>query len=83
MSTSSRPLSVDALHELIRDTKPYLSCDECFEKIDSYVERLSADPDHQDVALEVHLAACGACAEEVATLVELLADGPDQPISRT
>ena len=62
----------DLFHRLTRDTEPYLSCDECFARIDEYVERLHADPTHRDVRMEVHLEACGACAEEAESLKELL-----------
>ncbi|WP_110208480.1 hypothetical protein [Nocardioides daejeonensis] len=63
-----------AVEGLLRDTAPYLSCDECFDRIDQYVEARAADPDHHDLRMEVHLAGCGACAEEAATLLELLAE---------
>jgi hypothetical protein len=72
MSTSPSLLTPDALDGLLRDTNPYLSCDTCFEEIDTYVERLVADPQFVDAAMQVHLAGCGACAEEAATLTELL-----------
>ena len=58
---------------LTQDTDPYLSCDDCFHRIDQYVERRHADPGHRDVLMETHLAGCGACAEEAASLEELLA----------
>ncbi|TLF77596.1 hypothetical protein [Nocardia cyriacigeorgica] len=57
---------------LLADTSPYLSCDECFDRIDEYVERRIADPHYDDLAMRVHLAGCGACAEEAATLHDLL-----------
>lgn len=57
---------------LTRDTDPYLSCDDCFARIDEYAERLSADPGHRDVAMQTHLAGCPACAEEAEALLELL-----------
>lgn len=74
MSTSRRSsLTSEALDDLLRETDPYLSCDACFEQLDTYVERLFTNPCHEDLAMQVHLAACGACAEEAATLMELLA----------
>lgn len=60
------------LDSLLLDTSPYLSCDECFDQIDTYVEQLTRDSNHQDLPLQVHLKACGACAEEAETLLELL-----------
>lgn len=73
MTRSHARLTDAALDALLLDTSPYLSCDECFDQIDAYVEKMLADPDHQDLAMHVHLAACGACAEEADALTELLA----------
>jgi len=40
--TISTPRSPEqAIARLIADTSPYLSCDECFERLDEYVESLS------------------------------------------
>lgn len=72
MTTPHQHLSSTALDDLLRDTSPYLSCDDCFEQLDTYVEQILANPHHQDLPMEVHLKACGACAEEAATLTELL-----------
>jgi hypothetical protein len=61
-----------AIAGLLVDTEPYLSCDDCFERIDEYVERRLAAPSHVDPRMETHLAGCGACAEEARALEELL-----------
>jgi hypothetical protein len=63
---------------LTADTVPYLSCDECFDRIDTYVEQVAANPEHRDVAMQKHLRACGVCADEATALTELLA-GADPP----
>ena len=73
MTDSARGLNPTTIASLLADTSPYLSCDDCFARIDEYVERRAADPRHEDPAMEAHLAGCGACAEEAATLEELLA----------
>ena len=65
-------LTAEATARLLLDTSPYLSCDECFERIDRYVEQRQRDMSHHDVAMETHLAGCGVCAEEARTLEELL-----------
>jgi hypothetical protein len=65
-------LTQAAIAGLLVDTEPYLSCDECFERIDQYVEQRVADPSHADPELDTHLAGCGACAEEARTLEDLL-----------
>lgn len=68
-------LTAETIRSLLVDTSPYLSCDDCFARVDEYVERTLADPRFQDAAMEAHLTGCGACAEEAETLRELL--GPD------
>lgn len=73
MSTTPPSFSPRAVEDLLRDSSPYLSCDECFEELDTYVERLFTNPSHTDLVMQVHLAACGVCAEEAETLMELLA----------
>lgn len=72
MTDSIRPLSAAALDGLLLDTSPYLSCDDCFDQLDTYIERLLVDPGHVDVPMRVHLKACGACAEEADSLIDLL-----------
>ena len=73
MTDATRGLSAETINGLLADTSPYLSCDDCFERIDEYVERTVADPQRTDAAMEAHLAGCGACAEEAEALRELLA----------
>ncbi|WP_309132588.1 hypothetical protein [Brevibacterium sp.] len=68
----SRDLSRDAAERMLVDTSPYLSCDDCFDRLDEYVEQRIADPDYGDELMEVHLAGCEACAEEARTLTVLL-----------
>lgn len=72
MTTPHQHILATALDGLLLDTSPYLSCDDCFDQLDTYVEQVLANPDHQDIPMQVHLQACGACAEEAATLTELL-----------
>jgi hypothetical protein len=72
MTETTRHLTPESVDRLLTDTTPYLSCDDCFARIDEYVERSLADPDHRDAAMEAHLAGCGACAEEADTLRALL-----------
>jgi hypothetical protein len=72
MTDQTRGLSAETISSLLADTSPYLSCDDCFDRIDVYVERTLADPQLSDVAMEAHLAGCGACAEEAEALRDLL-----------
>jgi hypothetical protein len=69
----SRAITRQVLRKLAQDTEPWLSCDDCFEMLDEYVDRRMADPDDVDVAMATHLEACPACAEEAESLLTLLA----------
>jgi hypothetical protein len=70
------PLPPRAVEALLVDTTPWLSCDECFERMDLHVEALLADPRHRDVAMDHHLEGCAACADEARSLLDLLRTGP-------
>jgi len=76
MSTTPRPdpgpLTSRNVSALLRDTTPWLSCDECFERMDTYAEALVRDPRHQDEAMAAHLRGCAACDEEARSLIQLL-----------
>jgi hypothetical protein len=72
MSDRKRVVSRKVLERLTLDTEPWLSCDDCFERMDEYVEQVMADPDHVDPAMTAHLAGCSACAEEAESLVDLV-----------
>jgi hypothetical protein len=62
------PAAVDAL---LQDTTPWLSCDECFERMDRHAEAVVADS-ALDQAMAAHLRGCAACDEEAQSLIELL-----------
>ena len=70
-------LDAAAVDALLRDTSPWLSCEECFERMDSYVEALRGDPGYLDQAMSTHLLGCAACDEETRSLVALLTEGSD------
>lgn len=72
MTDRTTPLTPASAEQLLVDTSPYLSCDECFARLDEYVERTTGSPDHRDVRMETHLRGCGVCADEAAALAELL-----------
>lgn len=76
MTDHRRTVTADVLHSLTLDTQPWLSCDDCFDQMDEYVERRLADPAYVDRAMATHLAACSACAEEADSLHALLAGDP-------
>ena len=76
MTSSPAPphdLPATAVAALLVDTTPYLSCDECFERMDTHVEAVVGEAGHPDPAMDRHLAGCAACAEEAQSLIALLA----------
>ena len=78
--TTATPRARDSVvASLIADTSPYLSCDECFERLDEYVEARSSDLQHTDPAMHAHLRGCSACHEEAEALLELIARDPGSP----
>jgi hypothetical protein len=54
---------------------PELTCEECFEELDRYVELelAHADADAAVPGMAAHLTGCPACSEEHESLVALLA----------
>lgn len=72
MTDRTTRLTAATVERLLVDTSPYLSCDECFARIDEYVDRLARVPGHRDELMETHLRGCGVCADEAAALTELL-----------
>ena len=64
----------DALKRVLGPAKPELLCDECFERLDEYVELelrgLAAD--EQIPGMRAHLEGCSACREEYDSLRELV-----------
>jgi hypothetical protein len=68
-----RRLTAEAAQLLTLSTEPWLSCEDCFELMDVYVELLLADPDTGDLpAMLAHLRGCAACAEEAQSLLALV-----------
>ena len=71
-TTPTPPLDPRAVDALLLDTTPWLSCEECFERMDTHVEAMLRDDPHRDVAMDRHLEGCGACDEEARSLLALL-----------
>ena len=51
-----------------------MSCDECFDHLDEYVECAEADSFDWLPAMSSHLGGCQACREEAESLLVLLAE---------
>jgi len=58
---------------------PELSCEQCFEQLDRYVElALAGEPaDERVPGMRAHLDGCPACAEDFHSLRDLLAEQGD------
>ncbi|HYJ69973.1 MAG TPA: hypothetical protein VEX15_20150 [Nocardioidaceae bacterium] len=74
MREQPRVITQEILHILIKDTEPWLSCDDCFEMLDEYADRRLVDRDDAHTSMVTHLEACPACAEEAASLLALIAN---------
>jgi hypothetical protein len=68
------------LRALLGPEGPELTCDECFEKLDHYVELelAGADADAAIPGMTAHFAGCQACAEDHATLLAFVASQPGE-----
>jgi hypothetical protein len=67
----------DTLKRLLGPAEPELLCDECFEKIDEYVELelQGAEADDRIPGMRAHLEGCPACREDYDSLRELVQSG--------
>ncbi len=78
MTDTTRALTDDTVAGLLADTEPYLSCDDCFERMDEYVERRVTGTAQDDPEMAAHLAGCGVCAEEAQALEDLLREDDER-----
>jgi hypothetical protein len=78
VSTDPRPHD-DLLRRLLGPAGPELTCDQCFEELDHYVElELEHDAERADElipGMRAHLEGCQACEEEHASLRALVQRG--------
>jgi hypothetical protein len=65
----------DVVNRLLGPSGPELTCEECFEQLDRYVELevAGADPDSRVPGMRAHLQGCSACAEDYESLRDLVA----------
>jgi hypothetical protein len=69
-----RPTDENTLKRLLGPAGPELLCDECFEKLDEYVELelRGAPADERIPGMRAHLDGCPACHEDYDSLRELV-----------
>lgn len=65
----------DLTRRLLGPEGPELSCEQCFEQLDRYVEleAVGGDPDSGVPGMRAHLQGCPACEEDYHSLRDLLA----------
>ena len=63
------------LDRLLGPEGPEVSCEECFERLDEYVdaELAGRDPEREVPGMAAHLEGCPACREEHESLRDLVA----------
>jgi hypothetical protein len=74
MTSSRRRLTNEAARRLTLAADPWLSCDECFEHLDTFVEQILTGNAPVRPAMRAHLRGCAACEEEARSLLLLVAD---------
>jgi predicted anti-sigma-YlaC factor YlaD len=69
-----RAMSDETMRRLLGPADRELLCDECFEKLDEYVELelQGAEADDRIPGMRAHLEGCPACREDYDSLAELL-----------
>ena len=81
MSHDDTSRTRDLLGRLLGPADAELTCDECFEQLDRYVELelAGSDADATVPGMRPHLEGCPACAEDRDSLAALLAAEPQPP----
>ena len=73
-SHSSLQLTEEQAQRFVVDASPWMSCDECFDHLDEYVDRQSGASFEWLPAMKAHLTGCQVCREEMESLLALLDD---------
>ena len=68
----------DMLARMLGPDGPEVTCEECFERLDEYVdaELAGRDPEGAVPGMAAHLAGCPACREDHESLRELVSGEP-------
>jgi hypothetical protein len=71
-------MSDPLLSRLLGPAEPEVSCEECFERLDEYVEveLAGGDPERAVPGMAAHLDGCPACREDHEALRALVSDEP-------
>ncbi len=81
MSDERTAESRQLIAALLGRTGPELTCEECFEQLDRYVELTLAghDADRAVPGMRAHLLGCPACGEDHESLLAYVAAGEPRP----
>jgi hypothetical protein len=80
--TDTAPGTDRLIAALLGPPGPELSCEECFEQLDRYVDvaLTGADPDEAVPGMRAHLIGCPACSDDHDSLLEYVKHpGPQVP----
>lgn len=66
-------LDAESVTQLLTDTDPWLSCDDCFDGHDAVIEELLTTGVPISEKFRVHLLGCAACLDEARSLASLIA----------
>lgn len=66
------PLNDEQAERFVRDGGLWMSCDDCFDHLDEYIDMPVAHDIAWLPAMTSHLSTCQACREEVESLLVLL-----------
>jgi hypothetical protein len=77
---TNRPEDQEAIARLLGPSRPELLCDECFERLDEYVdlEVSGREADQRIPGMREHLDGCPACHEDYESLRDFLRAGDSQ-----
>ena len=75
MTNDRQRSDAELIHALLGPADPEVTCEECFEQLDRYVELELAerDADAAIPGMAAHLTGCPACREDHASLTALVA----------
>jgi hypothetical protein len=73
-----KPMDENTLKRLLGPAEPELLCDECFERLDEYVELelQGAEADDRIPGMRAHIEGCPACREDYDSLREFVRHDP-------
>ncbi|HET7173176.1 MAG TPA: hypothetical protein VFI30_02720 [Nocardioidaceae bacterium] len=79
-------LTRHTIKQLTATSEPWMSCADCFDRVDTEVDRLLSARAPMPDDFKSHLRTCQACREEARTLLELAAEesglDPAPPLAR-